>query len=41
MPPKEDEAKQFLFEQLEEITGEGTYREPVRSLGYTDWHYHT
>jgi hypothetical protein len=41
MPPEEDEAKQFLFEQLEEITGEGTYRESVRSSDHTDWHYHT
>ena len=40
-PPEEDEAKQFLWEQLEEITGEGTYHEPVRSSGRTDWYYYT
>ena len=33
-PPDEDEAKQFLFEQLEEITGEGMYREPVQSSDF-------
>jgi len=34
MPPDEEEAKQFLFEQLEEITGEGTYLEPFRSSDF-------
>lgn len=34
MPPDEEEAKQFLCEQLEEIIGEGMYHEPVQSSDF-------
>ena len=33
-PPEEEKAEQFLFEQLEEIIGEGKHREAVCSSHY-------